>query len=179
MYCHRTLHAMMLFAGKPVLKTLYNLGNIKVIGESASKVYEIGAILLEDDSESKIKVIKFNESGNAEAMMKDVYIKWLNKDEHCSWKTLCQCFRECDLDKLAKRIEKHFNRTSHGKFAIIMYTFSCMEYSMRCRSPKAIDPLVWAEQHKHTSVYNLPVPGLVNYQLSDNINVWTYFLEID
>ena len=26
--------------------------------------------------------------------------------------------------------------------------------------PSSTHPLVWAEQHKHTSVYNLPVPGL-------------------
>ena len=26
--------------------------------------------------------------------------------------------------------------------------------------PSTTHPLVWAEQHKHTSVYNLPVPGL-------------------
>ena len=37
-------------------------------------------------------------------------------------------------------------------------------YNTQCAAiaprPSTTHPLVWAEQHKHTSVYNLPVPGL-------------------
>ena len=87
-----------------------------MIEESASKFYEIGAILLEDDSGSYIKSIELKEKGDSKAIMREIYMKWLNEDEHCSWKTLCYCFRQCSLNALARRIEKYFRLPSPGKF---------------------------------------------------------------
>ena len=98
------------------MKTLFNLGDIKVIEESACKFYEIGAILLNDNSGSKTKSIELKEKGDSKAVMREIYMKWLQEDEQCSWKTLCYCFRECSLNDLARRIEKYFRLPSPGKF---------------------------------------------------------------
>ena len=50
-----------------------------------------------------------------------------------------------ELYRLVTRYQLHNNNTQNAAVA---------------PRPSTTHPLVWAEQHKHTSVYNLPVPGL-------------------
>ena len=38
--------------------------------------------------------------------------------------------------------------------------------------PLTTHPLVWVEQHEHTSVYNLPVPGLPPSGVCSCISCW-------
>ena len=42
----------------------------------------------------------------------------------------------------------------------MVYTNNNTQNAAVAPRPSTTHPLVWAEQHKHTSVYNLPVPGL-------------------
>jgi hypothetical protein len=85
---------------KPNLPTLMQMG---VIRDTASKYYEIGTILLHDKYGCRIKSI---EGTDREEKIREIYQKWLQEDENHSWATLCDCFRQCHLNSLARSIEQ-------------------------------------------------------------------------
>ena len=48
-------------------------------------------------------------------IMREIYREWLSEDINCSWTTLTDCFRQCDLNNLAYSIEQHFGLPSPQK----------------------------------------------------------------
>ena len=93
------------------MQTLYNLptsrGDIKIIQSSASHYRHIGTNLLDDRYGERIDEIEHDKRGERE---REGYNRkqWLAEDTNCSWATLTDCFRQCDLNNVAISIEQHF-----------------------------------------------------------------------
>lgn len=94
------------------MQTLYNLptsrGDIKIIQSSASHYRHIGTNLLDDRYGERIDEIELEKSRRGRDIIVEVYKQWLAEDTNCSWATLTDCFRQCDLNNLALSIEQHF-----------------------------------------------------------------------
>ena len=123
-YCHiycveEEVHVIFpLFTGKlkkPNLLTLMNLktsqGDLKIIRRSAKHYHDIGILLLNDHHGDRVDVI-VHDKMKANAIMLTVYKEWIDEDPKCSWDTLTECFRQCELTSLASSIEQHFELPS-------------------------------------------------------------------
>ena len=104
-------------AEKPDLQSLLNLPShggrvIKVIESSAAHYYNIGIILLNDRHGNRVSAIERSLNRQVMDIMREVYREWLSEDINCSWTTLTDCFRQCDLNSLAYSIEQHFGLPS-------------------------------------------------------------------
>ena len=102
---------------KPNLITLTKLtthtgAEIKVIENSANYYKCIGAILLNDRYGERVETIENDLRGKGEAIIREIYKKWMREDTSCSWVTLAECFRDCNLHRLAGDIEEHFGLPS-------------------------------------------------------------------
>ena len=102
---------------KPDLQSLLNLPShggrvIKVIESSAARYYNIGIILLNDRHGDRVSAIERSLNRQVMDIMREVYREWLAEDINCSWTTLTDCFRQCDLNNLAYSIEQHFGLPS-------------------------------------------------------------------
>ena len=102
---------------KPNLITLEKLTTrtgtvIKVIENSANHYKRIGAILLNDAHGERVETIENDLRGKGEAIIREIYKKWIREDTNCSWMTLTECFRDCNLHRLADDIEEHFGLPS-------------------------------------------------------------------
>ena len=105
---------------KPDLQSLLNLPShggrvIKVIESTAAHYYNIGIILLNDRHGDRVSAIERSLNGRVMDIMREVYREWLSEDINCSWTTLTDCFRQCDLNNLAYSIEQHFGLPSPQK----------------------------------------------------------------
>ena len=99
---------------KPNLLNLMTLstseGVIKIIEKTAALHYrKIGTYLLEDYDGVQVDIIK-HDCKTAEAIMTEIYRKWIAKDH--SWAKLAECFRIFGLESLASIIERHFRLPS-------------------------------------------------------------------
>ena len=120
-------------AGKPVLLELMSLstykGNLNIVRSSAKNYREIGSILLNDRHGHRVDIISHDKRGHAEAVMLEVYKKWLDEEEggNCSWVTLTDCFRQCGLHHLASCTEQHFEFPLHHHYTkgIIIASHYC------------------------------------------------------
>ena len=83
--------------------------DIKILKESAAKYTEIGALLLRDDTGAIVSAI---EQSDRVKTVKSIYKQWVQEDEDHSWKKLIQCFRDVQLNSLARDLELHFGLTS-------------------------------------------------------------------
>ena len=122
-----------LFTGKlkkPNLLTLMNLktsqGDLKIIRRSAKHYHSIGILLLDDRHGDRVDVIIHDKMKQANAIMLTVYKEWIDEDPKCSWATLTECFRQCELTSLASSIEQHFELPSPK--GIIHITHTCAAY---------------------------------------------------
>ena len=102
---------------KPNLITLEKLTTrtgtvIKVIENSANNYKRIGAILLNDRYGERVEMIEKNMRGDVESISQEIYKKWMREDTNSSWLTLTECFRDCNLHRLASDIEEHFGLPS-------------------------------------------------------------------
>ena len=73
---------------------------------------EIGCILLKDETGDIVNGIAKIVRGNPFDGVRMVYEKWIQEDQDHSWKKLIQCFRDVQLNSLAKDIEQHFGLPS-------------------------------------------------------------------
>ena len=110
-YCIHTLEKVVM--EKPTLLTLMKLTTrigavIKVIENSANHYKLIGTILLDDRYGERVETIENDLRGKGEAIIREIYKKWMKEDTNCSWLTLTECFRDCNLHRLASDIEEHF-----------------------------------------------------------------------
>jgi hypothetical protein len=94
---------------KPTLVSLDQLGDIRIIEESASKYYQIGIILLNDRHGDQLAQIEHDHRGQT-AKMTEIYRMWLKQG--ASWATLCDCLQRCHLEDLADRIKNRFGIVS-------------------------------------------------------------------
>ena len=94
---------------KPTLVSLDQLGNIRIIEESASKYYQIGIILLNDRHGDQLAQIEHDHRAQT-AKMTEIYRMWLKQG--ASWATLCDCLQRCHLEDLADRIKNRFGIVS-------------------------------------------------------------------
>ena len=117
---HTHTHSLSLFPSyteRPDLQSLLNLPShggrvIKVIESSATHYYNIGIILLNDRHGDRVSAIERSLNRQVMDIMREVYREWLSEDINCSWTTLTDCFRQCDLNNLAYSIEQHFGLPS-------------------------------------------------------------------
>ncbi|CAI8034615.1 hypothetical protein GBAR_LOCUS19466 [Geodia barretti] len=94
---------------KPTLVSLNQLGDIRIIEESASEYYQIGIMLLNDRHGDQLAEIEHNNRTQT-AKMTGIYRRWLKQG--ASWATLCDCLQRCHLEDLADRIKNHFGIVS-------------------------------------------------------------------
>ena len=85
---------------------------IKILERSAVKCRNIGNILLNDEGGETIDNLMEKERGNNVKAVEQIYIKWMAECEDHSWKELAQCFREVELNRLARDVEQHFGLPS-------------------------------------------------------------------
>ena len=93
---------------------LETLGDINIVRESANHYAAIGTTLLNDRHGDKLETLKHDKKGEIE-IMRAIYKNWLAEDVHYSWETLCDCFRSCQLNSLAFKIEKYVGLESQGE----------------------------------------------------------------
>ena len=86
--------------------------DIRILEMSAVKYRDIGAILLKDDTGALVETIREAVLGEPIVAVRKIYEKWLEEDENHSWKKLAKCFRDVQLNSLAKDIEQHFGLPS-------------------------------------------------------------------
>ena len=84
----------------------------RILEESAVKFRQIGALLLRDDTGAIVSAIAYTAFGNHVEAVRMIYEKWMQEDEDHSWKKLIQCFRDVQLNSLARDLELHFRLTS-------------------------------------------------------------------
>ena len=88
--------------------------DIRILEMSAVKYRDIGAILLKDDTGAVVERIRETVQGDSVVAVRKIYEKWLGEDEDHSWKKLAKCFRDVQLNSLAKDIEQHFGLSSRS-----------------------------------------------------------------
>ena len=88
-----------------LIKLSTSEGEIKIVEETAPRYREIGTILLNDRSGAKVDAMV---GGIPKEAVHKIYSHWIKEDVDHSWRKLAQCLRDCDLNVLANKIEKHF-----------------------------------------------------------------------
>ena len=86
--------------------------SVRIIERSASKYRDIGTILLKDDTGAVVQAIQETARDNPVEAVRMIYEKWIQEDEDHSWKKLAKCFRDVQLNPLARDIEQHFGLPS-------------------------------------------------------------------
>ena len=92
-----------------LIKLSISKRNIRILKETAAKYTEIGAILLKDDTGAIVSAI---EQSDRVKTVEIIYKQWMQEDEDHSWKKLIQCFRDVQLNSLARDLELHFGLPS-------------------------------------------------------------------
>ena len=82
---------------------------VRILEESAAKYRQIGAFLLRDDNGARVSAI---EQSNRVTTVTMIYQQWMQEDEDHSWKKLIKCFRDVQLNSLARDLELHFGLPS-------------------------------------------------------------------
>ena len=105
----------MVFVGNVVMSDLMKLstvkGDIRILTRSAVKYRDIGTILLKD-SGAIVEAIRETARDNPVVAVRMIYERWIQEDEDHSWKKLAKCFRDVQLNPLARDIEQHFGLPS-------------------------------------------------------------------
>ena len=98
--------------GQLVLPDLIKLStskrDIRILEESAVKFRDIGPLLLRDDTGARVHGIAITALGDQVAAVRMIYEKWIQEDEDHSWEKLIQCFKDVQLNYLARELELHF-----------------------------------------------------------------------
>ena len=86
--------------------------DVRILDNSAVKFEDIGTILLKDRSGARVMAITRIALGDPVVAVRMIYEKWIQEDEDHSWKKLAKCFRDVQLNPLARDIEQHFGLPS-------------------------------------------------------------------
>ncbi|CAI7991595.1 hypothetical protein GBAR_LOCUS785, partial [Geodia barretti] len=92
-----------------LIKLSTSQGDIRILKESAAKYTQIGALLLRDDTGA---IVSAMEQSDRVATVEIIYKQWIQEDEDHSWEKLIQCFRDVELNSLARDLELHFGLPS-------------------------------------------------------------------
>ena len=95
--------------------------DIRILERSAMKYRDIGAILLKAETGAVVEAITKTALGNPIDAVRMIYERWLGEDEDHSWKKLAKCFRDVQLNPLARDIEQHFGLPSPSSDHQCMY----------------------------------------------------------
>ena len=95
-----------------LIKLSTSKGHIRIMEESAVKFMDIGVFLLRDDTGAIVRGIANTARGEQLAAVRMIYEKWMQEDKDHSWKKLIKCFRDVQLNFLARDLELHFRLTS-------------------------------------------------------------------
>ena len=90
--------------------------HIRILERSAMRYGDIGTILLKDDTGAIVASIRQAALGNPIEAVRMIYEKWMQEHEDHSWKKLIQCFRDAQLNPLARDIETHFGLSDQGMY---------------------------------------------------------------
>ena len=102
-----------------LIKLSTSKGDVRILESSAVKFEDIGTILLKDDRGAIVSTTTRTALGNPDEAIRMIYKKWIQEDEDHSWRKLIQCFKDVQLNSLAKDIERHFGlHSSSGIFFI-------------------------------------------------------------
>ena len=85
---------------------------IRILERSADKYRDIGIVLLNDDTGVVVEAIREAAQDNPVVAVRKIYERWLGEDKDHSWKKLAKCFRDVQLNSLARDIEQHFGLPS-------------------------------------------------------------------
>ncbi|CAI8057627.1 hypothetical protein GBAR_LOCUS31405 [Geodia barretti] len=88
---------------------------IRILERSAMKYRDIGTILLKDDTGAIVPSIQQTALGNPVEAVRMIYERWIQENEDHSWKKLAQCFRDVQLNPLARDIEQRFGFSSPAR----------------------------------------------------------------
>ena len=98
---------------------------IRILQESSVKFRDIGPLLVRDDPGARVSAIAKAACGDELEAVRKIYETWMQEDEDHSWKKLIKCFRDVQLNSLAKDLELHFGLPSpsdRGKVADTLQT---------------------------------------------------------
>ena len=93
-------------------RLLTSKGYIRLVSETSAHYRAIGTLLLNDDSGAIVSGIELAAPGNPVRAVTKIYEQWIGQDEDHTWKKLCVCFREYELNSLAGKLELHFGLPS-------------------------------------------------------------------
>ena len=85
---------------------------IRILQESSVKFRDIGPLLVRDDTGARVSAIAKAACGDQLEAVRKIYETWMQEDEDHSWKKLIKCFRDVQLNSLAKDLELHFQLPS-------------------------------------------------------------------
>jgi hypothetical protein len=89
--------------------------HIRVLERSSMKFRDIGTILLQDDTGEIVTGIRQAALGNPVEAVRMIYERWIQENDKNSWKKLIQCFRDVQLNPLARDIEQRFGFSSPAR----------------------------------------------------------------
>ena len=87
-------------------------GDIMLLEESSMSYRDIGTFLLNDKSGAIVRGIAKTAQGDTVEAVTLIYEQWLQEDEDHTWEKLIQCFRDVQLNSLARELELHFGLPS-------------------------------------------------------------------
>ena len=102
--------------------------SINIIQESATSYRRIGTILLNDRYGTRVDIIESDMREKGEKIITEVYKEWMKEDPGYSWTTLTECYRACNLNRLASVIEQCFGILSppeNEKGTDLLPLYSC------------------------------------------------------
>ena len=89
-------------------------GHINILQETAGNYKDIGAILLHDRTGARVAGVTNNGRDGIIEAVRAVYQQWIQEDEDHSWEKLTKCFRDVQLNSLARDIEQHLGLPSRS-----------------------------------------------------------------
>ena len=87
-------------------------GYIRLLNETSVHYRAIGTLLLNNDSGAIVSAIELAVLGDPVRAVTKIYEQWIGQDEDHTWKKLCVCFRNYELNSLARKLELHFGLPS-------------------------------------------------------------------
>ena len=98
---------MYLASSRPTLKQLQKTG---VIASIATKWYELGIELLDDNQSSQLDIIKVNHHYNVINCCYDMFKYWLQSHPYANWYKLVHALRESGIEEntVAATLESNF-----------------------------------------------------------------------
>ena len=107
---------------------------IRILERSSMKCGDIGTILLKDDTGAVVRAIQETARDNPVVAVRKIYERWIQEDEDHSWKKLTKCFRDVQLNALARDIEQHFGLPSPSSDQSMSIVFISKYVDSACKT---------------------------------------------